>query len=85
MMASAFDEENTVLDPPPGVDPDDVSVLSVYRGAMPDGRPVVISCWKPTAEEWDEMRRTGRIWVVILGENMPPISPTGYYPFAGGS
>ncbi len=85
MIASAFDEENGVLDPPPGVDLDDVLCLSVYRGAMSDGTPVVISCWKPTAEEWAEMQRTGRVWLLIQGQTMPPATLTGTNPFAGGT
>lgn len=81
MQSSAFDEENAVLDPPPGVSPADVAVLSVYRGEMQDGRPVVISCWKPSAEEWEEMRQTGRVWLLILGGTMQPATLTGHNPF----
>lgn len=80
MIATAFDEETGVLDAPPGVSPEECSMLSVWRGSM-EGTPVVISCWKPTAEEWEEMRRTGRIWLIIQGRTMPPVCPTGISPF----
>ncbi len=81
MIAAAFDEENGVLDPPPGVELDDCSCLSVFRGDAEDGTPVVISCWKPTPEEWEEMRRTGRVWLTILGHTMPPAAVSGHKPF----
>lgn len=81
MIATAFDEENGVLDPPPGVSIDDVHALSVFRGEMSNGTPVIISAWKPTTEEWEEMRRTGRVWVLIQGHTMPPIAVTGIKPF----
>lgn len=82
MIATAFDEENAVLDAPPGVSPEECEMLSVWRGVMQDGPPVVISCWKPTPEEWEEMRRTGRIWIIIQGYTMPPIAPTGISPWS---
>ena len=81
MIATAFNEENGVLDAPPGVSPEACSMLSVWRGEMEGGIPVVISCWKPTPEEWEEMRRTGRVWVIIQGHTMPPIAPTGINPW----
>lgn len=81
MIATAFDEENAVLNPPPGVDLDKCSCLSVYRGSAEDGTPVIISCWKPTPEEWAEMRKTGRVWLVVVGRTMPPVSVLGTNPF----
>lgn len=81
MLATAFDEENGVLDAPPSMTPDDCEPLSVWRGVNEAGQPVVISCWKPTEDEWVEMRRTGRVWVVVCGPTMPPIAPMGTSPF----
>lgn len=81
MMPSAFDEENAVLDAPPGMTADQCESLSVWRGIDQAGNPVVISCWKPTAEEWIEMKRTGRLWIIIHGRSMPPIAPVGISPF----
>ncbi len=82
MQASAFDEENAVLDPPPGVSMDEVYALSVFRGLTEDGKPVVISCWKPTREEWEEMKATGRVWLILHGHTMQPAAVSGHYPFA---
>jgi hypothetical protein len=81
MIATAFDEDNCVLGPPPGMTEDQVYSLSVHRGATPDGLPVVVSCWKPTAEELAEIQRTGRVWLVIYGQTMPPVSVEGISPF----
>lgn len=81
MMPTAFDEENGFLDAPAGMSPDDCDSLSVWRGVIDNGTPVVISCWKPTAEEMEEIQRTGRIWILVMGTTMPPIAPTGHKPF----
>lgn len=81
MIATAFDQENAVLDAPPGMIPEECEPLSVYRGEDDNGNPVVISCWKPTQEELAEIQRTGRVWLVVLGRGMPPIAPTGHNPF----
>lgn len=80
MIATAFTEENDVLGPPPGATEDEVHSLSVWRGLV-GNCPCVISCWKPTAAEWEEMQRTGRVWVVVMGVSMPPIMPLGTNPF----
>jgi hypothetical protein len=82
VIATAFDEENSVLDGPPGTTSEEVQPLSVWLGKMDSGNRVVISCWKPTKEEMEEIQRTGRVWIVIMGETMPPIAPMGCSPFA---
>lgn len=81
MIATAFDEENDVLDGPPGSTAEECSMLSVWRGRQQGGEPVVISCWKPTPNEWEEMQRTGRVWIIVQGTTMPPIHPTGISPW----
>jgi hypothetical protein len=81
MIATAFDEENDVSDGPPGTTSEQVMSLSVWRGPNEDGIQVVISCWKPTKEELDEIVRTGRVWIVVWGRTMPPICPVGTNPF----
>ena len=81
MIATAFDEENGVLDAPPGMTPEECQMLSVFRGVTEFGVPVVISCWKPTAEEWEEMRRSGRVFLMVMGQTMPPVFVSGVNPF----
>ena len=77
MVPSSFTESNGTLDPPIGVDLDDCEVLSIFRGQLPNKQPVVISCWKLTKEELEEVTRTGRVWLVIWGQTMPPVYISG--------
>ena len=81
MIATAFDEDNAVLGPPVGCTDQEVYSLSVFRGPNSAGVPVVISCWKPTKEELAEINRTGRVWLVVQGETMPPVHLDGISPF----
>lgn len=81
MHATAFDEENMVLNPPYGMTTEECEPLSVWVGLLSNGCPAVISCWKPTKEEMEEIKRTGRIWVSVMGQTMPPIAPSGFNPF----
>lgn len=57
-------------------------MLSVFKGDMA-GTPVVISCWKPTAQEMEELRKTGRVYLIVAGATMPPVILTAVTPFEG--
>ena len=77
MIACAFDEETTVLDPPSGIencDPLPVRVVQETR-EMP---PLLISCWKLTKEELEEVNKTGRVWLAVCGRAMPPVVLSGF-------
>lgn len=82
MFPANFDESNGVLDKPPTMTADQCDPLSVWRGPSTNGFPVVITCWKPTAEELAEINRTGRVWAMITGHSMPPMCLLGTSPFA---
>jgi hypothetical protein len=82
VIPSAFDEENGVLDGPPGTSFEEVAPLSVWRGPLADGTPVVVSCWRPDAEELAEINRTRRIWVLVMGDTMLPVLPLGTSPWS---
>lgn len=75
-VPTSFDESNHVLDPPPGVQVEACAPLSVFV----DGKHV-ISCWKLTQAELDEVNRTGRIWLWLWGKTMPPAYVSPDYPF----
>ena len=78
---SSFPESNGVLDKPSGVPSDDCSPLAVAIVSIQKS-PVTISCWKLTQVELDEIVRTGRIWLGVLGtSNIPPMWVTGHNPF----
>ena len=59
----------------------DCDALSVWRGLTQGGQPVVISCWKLTKEELEEINKTGRVWLWVHGLTMPPVSLEVSHPF----
>ena len=81
MVPTSFDHSNAVLGKPEGWADDECEALSVLRTQTDGGRPVVISCWKLTKDEVDELLRTGRVWLLIMGLTMPPVSLTVERPF----
>lgn len=80
MVSSAFNQENLVLNPPPGMETDCES-LSVFSGKDVMDKDVVISCWKLTKEELEEFNKTGRIWLIVRGQTMPPVALTATCPW----
>lgn len=78
---TSFDESNAVLGRPDGVTDEQCGPLSIAYARQPDGIPNVVSCWKLTREELDEINRTGRVWIGVLGEGMPAIWVSGVSPF----
>lgn len=82
MIPTGFDEENDVLGKPPGMTADECEALSVWRGEYANGIPVVVSCWKLRKEELEEIVRTGRVWLTVLGQTMPPVAINVQSPFA---
>ena len=81
MIPTGFEGENAVLDRPDSMTVDQCEPLSVMRAKTEDGLPVVISCWKATAEELAEINRTGRVWLVVFGPSMQPARLCGAKPF----
>lgn len=77
MIPTSFDESTGVLSAPKGISAKDCGPLSVYQNGA-----LVISCWKMTQSEREEFLKTGRIWLTILGESMPPAVLTVQSPFA---
>jgi hypothetical protein len=84
MVPSSFDESNAVLSKPDAMPDDQCSCLSVLLTTNTVGTPVVLSCWKLTAEERDEILRTGRVWLTVVGETMPPVALDGIKPIVQG-
>lgn len=77
---SSFEESNGVLNVPAGMSEDDCTPLSVCHATGPGGMPMVVSLWKFTAEELEEVKRTGRVWLGIVGATMPPAFVSGFKP-----
>lgn len=83
MVPTSFEESNDVLGKPPSMSDDECSCLSILRVENNNGLPMVISCWKMTKEELEEVNRTGRVWLGVCGVTMPPVIVTGIKPFGG--
>jgi hypothetical protein len=49
-----------------------------------NGRPVVITCWRPTAEELVRINLGEPIWLSVVGQTMPPVLVTAEDPFVEG-
>lgn len=81
MEVTSFIEENLILNKPSNMSVDDCEPLPVWCGLLNNESPVLISCWKVTQEELEEIKKTGRVWVYVYGHTMPPIYPSGLYPF----
>ena len=71
---ASFDESNLVLmadsvgDDGASVDScwsDGADCLSVLKAVL-DEQPCLISCWKLTADELQEIIRTGRVWIAVV-------------------
>ena len=78
MFPTAFEQSNTVLGPPEGV-PEAMESLAVCKGVNEHG-PVVLSCWKLTQRELDEINKTKRVWLHVQGESMQPVWLSGSLP-----
>jgi hypothetical protein len=79
-VPASFDEATDYLNKPESMTADQCEALAIARCTNPDGYPVVVSCWKVTREELDEINRTGRLWLMIVGNTMPPAVITGIKP-----
>jgi hypothetical protein len=77
---SDFNESNHVLGRPVDMTDDQCGPLCVQIAKYPNGTPVVISCWKLTADELAEINKTGRVWLTIIGPTMPPAMIDGIQP-----
>lgn len=80
MVTSAFDQENIVLNPPSGME-NDCESISAFIGKDVAGKDITISCWKLTKEEVEELLKTGRLWLIVSGNTMPPVALTGKNPW----
>lgn len=76
MEACNFEESNQLFGPPKGMTEDEVHTLYTYKGDRQ-----VISCWKVTQEELEEIQKTGRVWLIVMGNDMPPVNLSGTFPF----
>ena len=81
MEPADFEESNTSMGPPKGKTEDEVYTIRAWRGFTDKRDPLTIVCFKPTSDEIDEIRRTGRVWVSMMTHTMPPIGLIAEHPF----
>lgn len=81
MVPCSFEQSNDVLGKPVDMTDDQCDALSVLRYVDASRQPIVLSCWKLTKDEVDELNRTGRIWLYVYGQTMPPVALTAENPF----
>ena len=81
MFPTSFDESNFNHSPPPGISEDEIGSVASFIGQDLDGRPIIITCWKATKEELNEINRTGRVWCFHYGNLLQPHALSGTNPF----
>jgi hypothetical protein len=81
MLPVDFPERNFVYGKPLGWTDEQCSDLPVFKGNTTDGFPVIISCWKFSKEDLEEIQRTGKIYLSITSDGMPPVSLFTENPF----
>ena len=75
MNRTQHPSNNDVLGAPKGWDQSTakVSALPITRTEM-DGHDAIISFWKPTPEEIEELKNGGLIALWVIGSGMPPVA-----------
>lgn len=81
MIPVDFKESNFTFGKPEGWTDEQCLPLTVWKGNCDDGTPDIISCWSFSKEDLEEIHRTGRIWLRIVGTGLPPVSLQTETPF----
>jgi hypothetical protein len=89
MLPTTFEGYNKVYAKPQGWTDEQCSDLPVWEGQAPvddqgNTAPTIISCWKLSKEDLEEIQRTGVIYLSICGNGMPPVSLFTENPFIHG-
>lgn len=80
MIPASFPESNDFLGKPSDMTDEQCAPLSILRSKTEDNVPYIISCWKLTEEELNEIIKTKRVWLLVAGHSMPPVSVEGVKP-----
>lgn len=89
MLPVDFPARNFVYQKPEGWTDEQCSDLPVWKGNAPiddngNTAPTIISCWKLSKEDLEEIQKTGEIWLSISSTGMPPVSLFTENPFTNG-
>ena len=85
-MPVSFPESNKVFVKPKDMTDEQCSDLPVWYGGVPIDEqgnqvPAIISCWRFSKEDLEQIQKTGCIWLSITGVGMPPVSLFTEHPF----
>lgn len=76
-----FKEANEFMAPPADVADRYTNVLELPLHRTEGDPEVLVSCWRLTVPEIEEITRTGLLWVQVLGPNHPPMAIRTSRPF----
>lgn len=78
MKGTDFPEKNINLGPPKGMTEEECYTLPAYYSKE---HGAYVSCWVPSAEEIQEIQRTGKVWLWVFGQGHPPVTIEAFSPF----
>lgn len=81
MLPVEFEQCNFTFTKPASMTDEECLPLRVFKGNDTLGTPVIISCWQLSKEDLEEIAKTGRIFLTICGNGMPPVSLQTESPF----
>lgn len=81
MPSVDFPESNFTFSKPPDMTDEQCMPLQVWKGNDGGGFPVIISKWSLSAEDLEEIQKTGSVYLIITGTGMPPVSLHVETPF----
>lgn len=67
-----FEFENTNITKPEGWTDEQCVPLPAYTGKDTEGNDVIISCWELTDEEFEQLSKTRKVWLGVMGKQTPP-------------
>lgn len=86
MLPTNFEQSNKCYTKPEGWTDEQCMDLNTWEGNViiddiGSTAPAIISCWKLSYEDLQEIQKTGVIWLAITGSGMPPVSLFTENPF----
>lgn len=86
MLPVTFPEQNTIYGKPEDMTDEQCVSLPAWKGDMlidenGNTAPAIVSCWKLSKEDLEEINLTGQIWLCVTGTQLPPVSVFTENPF----
>jgi len=80
-LPTQFPQSNFVFKKPSNMTDEECFELPVCKTNDIAGLPVIVTCWRLSKEDLEEINKSGVVWVQIVGHGMPPISVYTENPF----